>query len=337
MHGACSHLSKNKDARIDHDDILRRDQARVNSINSKFSKNIADQVTQSKSTELPAKSGLTIGTGNYIVTIGIGTPKHDLSLIFDTGSDTTWTQCEPCVRACYSEKEPIFNPSSSSSYHNVSCSSLMCGNGAKCPVYPNCFYTLSYGDGSFTQGFLATEKFTLTNSDVFDGIYFGCGVNNGGLFNGSAGLLGLGRSKISFPSQTAKTYNNIFSYCLPSSSSGTGHLTFGSSGISNSVKFTPISSSAGSNFYGIDIIGITVGDKKLEFTSRTGAIIDSGTVITRLPPTVYAELRSVFREKMSNYKTTSALSILDTCYDFTGLKTLIIPKIAFSFAGGTVV
>ncbi|CAL9229872.1 unnamed protein product [Arabidopsis halleri] len=340
MHGACSHLSSNKDARLDHDEILRRDQARVESIHSKLSKNIADEVSKAKSTELPAKSGITIGSANYFVTIGIGTPKQDISLIFDTGSDLTWTQCEPCLGSCYSQKEPKFNPSSSSSYHNVSCSSPMCENTASCSA-SNCLYGIRYGDGSITVGFLAKEKFTVTNSDVLDDVYFGCGENNRGLFNGAAGLLGLGPGKFSFPSQTTTTYNNIFSYCIPSSASNTGHLTFGSAGVSESVKFTPITSSSSSSHYGINIIGINVGDKKLEITptlfSTRGAIIDSGTVITRLPTKVYAELRSVFKEKMSSYKTTSGRSVTDTCYDFTGLETVTLPKISFSFGGGTVV
>lgn len=92
----------------------------------------------------------------------------------------------------------------------------------------NSVYGIQYGDQSFSVGFLAKEKFTLTASKVFDGVKFGCGENNQGLFTGVAGLLGLGRDKLSFPLQTASAYNKIFSYCLPSSASYTGHLTFGS-------------------------------------------------------------------------------------------------------------
>lgn len=191
-------------------------------------------------------------------------------------------------------------------------------------------------------GNLASEKFTLRSSDVFDGVNFGCGKINQGLFNGVAGLLGLGRGKLSFPSQTAKTYSNIFSYCLPSLPRYTGHLTFGAAGISNSVKYTPISSLSGTTFYGINIVGITVGGKQLGipstvFSSKV-AVIDSGTVISRLPPKAYEALRSAFKERMSNYTATMSPSpVLDTCYDFTGVKVLTIPRIAFSFSGGTVV
>ncbi|WZZ22665.1 hypothetical protein YC2023_124052 [Brassica napus] len=347
-HGTCSRITSAKAKSPEHAEILRLDQARVNSIHSKLSKKLTDRVRQSKSTDLPAKDGSTYGSGNFVVTLGIGTPKHDLSLIFDTGSDLTWIQCEPCVRTCYSQKEPIFNPSSSSSYHNVSCSSAECsslssatGNSGTCSA-SNCVYGIQYGDQSFSVGFLAKEKFTLTASNVFDGVNFGCGENNQGLFTGVAGLLGLGRDKLSFPSQTAATYNKIFSYCLPSSASYTGHLTFGSAGVSRSVKFTPISTiTDGTSFYGLDVVGISVGGQKLAIPptvfSTPGALIDSGTVISRLPPKAYAALRGAFKAKMSQYKNTSGVSILDTCFDLTGLKTVTIPTVSFYFNGGAVV
>lgn len=210
----------------------------------------------------------------------------------------------------------------------------------------NCVYGgARHGDKTLTSGLLAKEKFTI-NSDVFDSVNFGCGENNQGsflAFYGAAGLLGLGRGEFSFPSQTAMTYNNIFSYCLPSSPEYTGHLTFGSGGLSNAVKYTSISTVVheSASFYGLDIVGISVAGKKLEIPvtvfSTAGAIIDSGTVITRLPPKAYAALRTAFKKKMSNYKTTLGSRLLDTCYDFTGQETVDIPKVSFSFKGGTVV
>ncbi|KAF8115825.1 hypothetical protein N665_0025s0272 [Sinapis alba] len=349
-HGPCSSLSSKKaKTSPDHEDILRLDQARVKSIHSKLSKKLTakDRVSQIQSTDLEARDGSTLGSGNYIVTVGIGTPKHNLSLVFDTGSDLTWTQCQPCSGngTCYPQEEPIFNPSSSSSYSNVSCSSPVCdslipGHYRRCSA-SNCIYGVVYGDSSFTLGFLAKEKFTL-NSDVFDGVNFGCGKNNRGLFYGAAGLLGLSRGEFSFPSQTATKYNNTFSYCLPSSPDYTGHLTFGSGGLSNSVKYTPISTateSGAASFYGLDIVGITVAGKELEIPltvfSTAGALIDSGTVITRLPPKAYAALRTAFKENMSNYTSTLGQSILDTCYNFTGFESVEIPKVSFSFKGGT--
>ncbi|GJR85745.1 aspartyl protease family protein-like protein [Tanacetum coccineum] len=64
-------------------------------------------------------------------------------------------------------------------------------------------------------------------------------------------------------------------------------------------------------------------------------IIDSGTVITRLPPTAYSALRKAFRAEMRNYPLTKAFSIFDTCYDFSDYTTITIPKISMLWSGNT--
>ena len=130
-HGPCSSQSSKKaTTSSDHDDILRLDQARVKSIHSKLSKKLTarDRVSQSQSTDPPARNQYITGSGNYILKVGIGTPKQNRSLVLDSGYDLTWTQCEPCgvSGTCYPQEEPIFNPSSSSTYTNVPCSSPLC-------------------------------------------------------------------------------------------------------------------------------------------------------------------------------------------------------------------
>ncbi|KAF5206231.1 Aspartyl protease family protein, partial [Thalictrum thalictroides] len=292
--------------------------------------------------KLPANSGSSLGTGNFYVTVGFGTPKTDLPVIFDTGSDLTWIQCQPCVGSCYQQRDPIFDPSKSSTYSNISCSSPSCtelsSGTSSSPRCSNsaCVYTIMYGDQSYSVGFFGTETLTVTPYDIFPKFEFGCGQNNDGLFGQVAGLIGLGRDKISFVSQTAQKYNKLFSYCIPSKSSG--FLAFG---VTSSVaKFTPlVTDSRGPSFYFLTLEGISVGVTKLAISpsvfSVGGTIIDSGTVITRLPPSAYSALQTSFRKAMSSYPSAPALSILDTCYNFSALKTITIPKIKFHFAGGT--
>ncbi|KAJ9545563.1 hypothetical protein OSB04_025270 [Centaurea solstitialis] len=330
------------------EEMLTHDQDRVESIRSRLTTNIDTDrkrdAAGSKAT-LPAKSGSTIGSGNYIVTVGLGTPKKDLSLIFDTGSDLTWTQCQPCARSCYSQQETIFAPSASTTYSNISCSATECndltsatGNQPGCSS-STCIYGIQYGDQSFSVGFFGKETLTLTKTDVISNFYFGCGQNNQGLFGGAAGLLGLGRDKLSIVSQSAQKYGKVFSYCLPSRASGTGYLTFGKSGAPSNVKYTPFSASKGSTFYGLELQAIYVGGNKLAISptvfSSSGMIIDSGTVITRLPPTAYAALSKAFRAQMTKYTLTKPLSILDTCYDFSNVTTVTIPVLSFLWGGNT--
>ncbi|KAI4302186.1 hypothetical protein MLD38_037967 [Melastoma candidum] len=75
---------------------------------------------------IPTSSGKSVGSANYLVTVSLGTPGKKLQLIMDTGSDVTWTQCSPCVTSCYNQTDAIFDPSKSSTYANISCSSSIC-------------------------------------------------------------------------------------------------------------------------------------------------------------------------------------------------------------------
>ncbi|XP_039057140.1 aspartyl protease family protein At5g10770-like [Hibiscus syriacus] len=219
-HGQCSQLHREEANIPTQAEILLQDEARVKYIHSKLAKNLGlTNVKKTANVNLPAKDDSLVG--NYIVTIGLGTPKKDLSLIFDTGSDITWTQCKPCMRSCYKQKDPSFSPSLSTTYSNVSCGSTTCnsliyatGNSFNCSSSA-CVYDIQYGDSSV--GFFAKEKLTLTSRDVFNNFLFGCGQNNQDPFGGAPGLLGLGGDKLSLPSQTAVKYKKIFSYCLPSS------------------------------------------------------------------------------------------------------------------------
>ncbi|CAN6539542.1 unnamed protein product [Malus baccata var. baccata] len=346
-HGLCNqHKSQSNPPDQDRTQILKQDEARVSSIHYRLnSLTLPDAATNT----IPVQYGLELGSSSYIVTVGLGTPAKNLSLLIDTSSDLTWTQCRPCVRSCYKQKEPMFDPSHSTSYSNISCESAACsqltvaGIGRDCSA-ATCTYSAKYLDNSSSLGFFGNDKLTLTPTDAYDDFDFGCAQNSKGQFGAEAGLLGLGRTSISFVEQTSQKYKRVFSYCLPSTSSSTGYLKFGPNGGSgNTVKFTPLKTlSQSATFYALDLVGITIGSRQLKISasvfSKSGTVIDSGTVITRLPATPYAALRAAFRKAMEKYpfaKSKSAL--LDTCYDFSGLKTVSYPKIGFVFGGGVTV
>ncbi|XP_061995117.1 aspartyl protease family protein At5g10770-like [Rosa rugosa] len=348
-HGPCSHLPQHKATPMNHTQILEQDQVRVNSINSRISKklNRNEDLSQSEATTLPTRWATSQGASNYVVKVGLGTPNKQLSLVFDTGSSLTWTQCQPCAGSCYPQKEPIFDPSASTSYTNISCNSTDCvqlrttTKFNRC-VAGTCLYAVEYGDSSYTVGLFATEKLTLTPNDVFDGFLFGCGQNNEGFISGMAGILGLSRNNFSIVEQTAQKYNRFFSYCLPPTASSIGYLSFGApDGASNAaVKYTRFTTlSLNSEFYGIDVAGINVNGKKLSIPasvfSSPGTIIDSGTVISRLPSTAYTALRDAFRAAMTSYPLVPGPDkLLDTCYDLSSYPKVTYPKIEFVFGDG---
>ncbi|XP_078154272.1 aspartyl protease family protein At5g10770-like [Carex rostrata] len=333
--GPCSTLHPAE--KLSPEQILSIDQSRVDSIHRQISALSRKGKTSGplSSSLITAQDGGSYGVGNYIVQVGIGTPSKTLTLVFDTGSDVTWTQCKPCQVYCHKQQEPIFDPSQSSTFMNVSCNSTPCNDVSVNSCWGStCLYGVQYGDGSYTVGYYAEDTLTLT-PDIIQKFRFGCGQNNNGSTLGEvAGLLGLGRTSESFVSQTSNKYQRIFEYCLPPISSSTGYLNFGSNSDISNKNRTPIK--PGSHYY-ITMTGLSVAGKTLPISptvfSDAGMIIDSGTVITRLPPDAYKALKSAFREHMTQYKMVQVPDnfLLDTCYDFTGVDNMTIPSVGVQF------
>lgn len=368
QHGPCSPLANADRKAPSHEEILAADQRRVESIRRRVyettgrgqgrPKRAAPSVVQlepgppstpspaslsssAESADLPASSGRALGTGNYVVTIGLGTPAGRFTVVFDTGSDTTWVQCRPCVVSCYRQKEPLFTPAKSSTYANISCASSYCSDlyTSGCNA-GNCLYAVQYGDGSYTVGFYAQDTLTLAY-DVVKEFRFGCGERNRGLFGRTAGLMGLGRGKTSLTVQAYDKYSGVFAYCLPATPSGTGFLDFGPGAPAANARLTPILTDNGPTFYYVGMTGLKVGGHLLSIPESVfytaGTLVDSGTVITRLPPSAYAPLRSAFSRAMEGlgYKKAAAFSILDTCYDLTGVQgSVALPAVSMVFQGG---
>lgn len=65
-----------------------------------------------------------------------------------------------------------------------------------------------------------------------------------------------------------------------------------------------------------------------------GIIVDSGTIITRLPSDVYESLREAFVKLTSNLPRAPGIPVFDTCYDFSGQPNVEVPTIAFVLPGG---
>ncbi|XP_022716570.1 aspartyl protease family protein At5g10770-like [Durio zibethinus] len=312
-------------------------QARIKNMDSAKTEDVSD-------TRIPLTSGVEIGTLNYIVTVELG--GRNMTVIVDTGSDLTWVQCQPC-KSCYDQKEPLFNPSASPSYQTVLCNSSTCqsafatGNTRNCGNnLTTCNYVVSYGDGSYTRGELAHDHLNLGNTPV-DNFVFGCGRNNKGLFGGASGLMGLGQGSISLVSQTSAMFGGFFSYCLPSTQAGaSGSLVLGGNSsvynTSSPISYTRmIPNSQLSTFYFLNLTGVNVGGVTLQDSSfgKAVTIIDSGTVITRLPPTIYKAVKAEFLKQFSGFPTAPAFSILDTCFNLSAYQDVDVPIIKLQFEG----
>ncbi|KAJ0984258.1 hypothetical protein J5N97_002614 [Dioscorea zingiberensis] len=244
--------------------------------------------------------------------------------------------------------DPLFDPSSSPSYQSIPCNSSTCislqlatGTPGVCTSNgSNCNYELGYGDGSYTMGVLGKEKINLGGT-IVEGFIFGCGRSNHGLFGGVAGILGLGRTQLSLVSQSIAQFGGVFSYCLPTRAfNSSGSLALGNDP-SLYRNITPISYTrvvSGPQklpFYFVNLTGMIIGGEPLraEGFSNGKVLMDSGTVITRLVPSVYKALRAEFVKRFSGYPPAQPFSILDTCYDLSGYEVVKVPTMKFLFEG----
>uniref|UniRef100_R7W3E3 Aspartic proteinase nepenthesin-2 n=1 Tax=Aegilops tauschii TaxID=37682 RepID=R7W3E3_AEGTA len=161
-------------------------------------------------------------------------------------------------------------------------------------------------------------------------------ADNEGLFGRSAGLIGLARNKLSLLYQLAPSLGDSFSYCLPTSASP-GYLSIGSYTPAE-YSYTPmVSSSLDASLYFVSLASMSVAGSPLAVSpSEYGSlatIIDSGTVITRLPTAVYTALSKALGAAMGGAPRAPAYSILDTCFKGQVSK-LRVPAVDMAFAGG---
>ncbi|KAM0912861.1 hypothetical protein ACQ4PT_012549 [Festuca glaucescens] len=238
-------------------------------------------------------------TATYLVDLAIGTPPLPMTAVLDTGSDLIWTQCDAPCRKCFPQPAPLYAPARSATYANVSCRSTLCDAlrvdpSSRCSVPERGWpYYFSYGDGTSTDGVLATETLTFESGATVHGIAFGCGTENHGSTDNSSGVVGMGRGPLSLVSQLGVTR---FSYCFTPFKDKTASPLFlgpSSAALSTtamSTPFAPNPSGGGrrSSYYYLNLEGISVGETLLPIDPVVfqvspmgggGFIIDSGTTL----------------------------------------------------------
>ncbi|KAL5727828.1 saccharopepsin [Ranunculus cassubicifolius] len=285
------------------------------------------------------------GDGDFLMNIAIGTPPNSYSAVMDSGSDLIWTQCKPCVE-CYKQPTPIFDPKQSSSFSKLSCSSPLC-KALEDPVCDSgCQYKYAYGDGSTTQGVMASETFTFDEVSI-PNIGFGCGnKNKGDGFVDGAGLVGLGRGPLSLVSQLG---SGEFTYCLTSfGSKSNSTLFFGPLAFMPNMSSVPqttplLKNPSWPSFYFLSLEGITVGDTLLDIPENTfaikadgtgGVFIDSGVTITHLQQIGYDAVKKAFLAQVNLTVADSTNVGLDLCFSLpSDAFNVIVPKLIFHFDG----
>ncbi|XP_066375830.1 aspartyl protease family protein At5g10770-like [Miscanthus floridulus] len=340
-HGPCApSLSTNTPSFAE---MFRRSHARLNYIVSGATRGMETYGDGEKVSVL-AHLGTSVNSLEYVAKVSFGTPALPQIVVIDTGSDLSWLQCKPCSSGqCSPQKDPLFDPSHSSTYSAVPCVSDECKKlsadayGSGCTNGKPCGFAISYADVTSTVGTYSKDKLTLAPGTIVKNFYFGCGHSKSSVRHLFDGLLGLGRLSESLGAQYG---GGGFSYCLPAVNSKPGFLALGAGRNPSGFVFTPMGRVPGQpTFSTVTLSGITVGGKKLDLRPSAfsgGMIVDSGTVVTGLQSTAYRALRSAFRKAMEAYRLVPH-GDLDTCYNLTGYKNVVVPKIALTFSGGATI
>ncbi|XP_050878862.1 aspartic proteinase CDR1-like [Lathyrus oleraceus] len=257
---------------------LHRSINRVNYVNQEFS------LTKDK---LNLSLTYDDNDGEYLMSYSIGTPPFKVYGLLDSGSNLIWLQCKPCD-ICYNQTYPIFNPSKSSSYQNIPCSSSACKSTeevASCSHDRDvCEYTLDYGRGTKTHGDLIWETITLESTSgsivSFPKIMIGCGHTNTWRTAKNSGVIGLGIGPMSFIKQLGSSTKGRFSYCLIGDRNVnlSSKISFGDAAIvfGNNVVSTPMVKMIGNNqvdYYYLNLKAVSVGSKRIKLESAVKKMV----------------------------------------------------------------
>ncbi|KAK9937081.1 hypothetical protein M0R45_013898 [Rubus argutus] len=297
-----------------------------------------------------AESTIINNGGEYLMELSIGTPPFPIKAVADTGSDLIWTQCNPCTH-CYPQNDPLFDPTKSSTYRTIPCSSNQCNTlRSSCSSQDSaCQYQVRYGDGSHTIGDYAADTVTLASttgtSVPFPNTLIGCGHDNDGTFRPQgSGIVGLGGGDESLISQLAPSIDGKFSYCLlpySSQEDQTSKLSFGNNAVvsGSGVVSTPIvPDQFRKTFFFLNLEAISVDDTKIPFSSSSSAsgqgkiVIDSGTTLTLLEQSFYSELEDAVNKVVGRER----LREMPLCYKVSASEDFKAPNIIVHFSGADV-
>ncbi|CAH9132975.1 unnamed protein product [Cuscuta epithymum] len=245
--------------------------------------------------------------GIHTMQVKLGSKKTNLSLVLDTGSHLTWTQCQPCTEEddglsqCFNQSGPIYDPSKSTKYSDVlfdstACSDVYQATGLTASAVRStndtliCGYNVYYAEDvdSRSTGNLGVDQLKFLGSEEEEdggafNLTFGCGHNNNlsGRLD-AAGVMGLAQSNLSIVSQMSKEVRKCFSYCLPTENGTGGYAAFGcrrpKTPTGQHVGYTNLTepppgvdvNNYVSGLYYVDLTNISVNGKALEMNCTAG-------------------------------------------------------------------
>ncbi|WOG83333.1 hypothetical protein DCAR_0102508 [Daucus carota subsp. sativus] len=216
-------------------------------------------------------------TLQYTTQIQMGSPGVLNKLVLDLNGPFLWADC-----------------SSSSSHKPIGSGSLKCLLANSCNLNPQNTITKTTEPGHLAEQIITVDSINHHNFKTIStvqNLLFSCAptVLLHGLASGASGILGLGRSKISLPSQMSNSLGTRrkFSICL-SESDGvmfSGEMT---SDIYKSLMYTPLVSKTTSDGYYINVKSVKVSNKRLALgTNSIDTKISTVVPYTTMDTTTY--------------------------------------------------
>ncbi|TXG60886.1 hypothetical protein EZV62_012249 [Acer yangbiense] len=242
-----------------------------------------------------------INASLFFMNFSIGRPPIPQFTVMDSGSSLLWVRCLPCYK--YKQLGPIFDPSKSSTYSDLSCNSQYCRHQMKAEsVYPVRF------SGAVT----AMESSMIANLLVFFGLGFG---------------------KLSLVSQLAST----FSYCIGNLQDPNyihNKLVLGD-GARIEGDSTPLEVINGC--YYITLEGISVGERKVDIDPNIfkrkkhigrdgGVVIDTGSPATWLVKAGFEALRDQVQALLDVWLTRDVVGFPAVTFHFADGADLVLDR-----------
>ncbi|CAI7869408.1 unnamed protein product, partial [Closterium sp. NIES-54] len=217
-----------------------------------------------------------------------------------------------------------------------------------------CDYDIVYADGSSSQGVLVTDRLLFLHpSGTLKAAQFtfGCAYDQEGDLAVSParsdGVLGLGPSNLSLPSQLSRAGAgcNVFGHCLDSAASGGGYFFIGEALLPSTLTWTPRAATSDTRYYHASLLRMSYGSKKLPidnvkaFHDKTtasasaynedggvesgGAIFDSGSSFAYLPAAPFEALLQMVAADAAaaGLQSDTTVTVLPHCWR-TGIRSV---------------
>ncbi|KAF5465638.1 hypothetical protein F2P56_015621 [Juglans regia] len=292
-----------------------------------------------------------VNTLQYVTTILHGTPLVPIKLVVDLCGPFLWTDC--ASRYASSSSRPV-------PYRSIKCltakahvvGSKNCLSGAqKCEIFPENRIVRLGARGELVEGTIAIQsgddsKAAGPTATVFQQFLFSCAPTFllNGVASGAKGMLGLGRTRISLPSQISSALGThpIFTICLSSSEGimvsdqGPDHhgSIFGPE-ISRSLTYTPLVTNQGDNMlseYFVGIKSISIEGKRLSLNASLLSLDGEGvggtklsTIVpyTTMESTIYATFIEAYIKAASSMNMIRVASVAPfrLCFSSKGIES----------------